>query len=376
MSQFCPLCGSNKPEKALFCDNCKNKIEKEYEVDVPEEKKDINVVENEKVPVDTELTENELDSDKEKESDSTLAVILETAKTPKRKRNLFVWLLVLGLLLVIGFFYYGRVVRKGNLDRSQWEAAEKENSVSGYLAYMQAFPKGKYYSVAEENLMKIKDNEAEIWRKLQVSENTAELRDFLTLHSQSAYNPLVKKRLDSLTWVAALNDNTAESYSNYMVVSQSGEFAGDYFGDAQERYGMLFQSYPVTKTDLDSIKTAVDGFFAALSNLNANDMSKYLAPTVFRFFNSGGGQREKIVGDLIISGARTQAPTIKYLPNMNAVAYEKTLIEHYKVNVPVQKSIVEGGKQKIVSGYIAHIELNRNFQIITVSESKPNPDAP
>lgn len=376
MSQFCPLCGSNKPEKALFCDNCKNKIEKEYEVDVPEEKKDINVVEGENPSMDIELTENESGNDKEKASDSTSEVTLETVKSTKSKRNLFVWLLVLGVLLVIGFFYYGWGVRKDNLDRSQWEAAQKENSVSGYLAYMQTFPKGKYYSTAEENLMKIKENEADIWGKLQLSENTAELRDFLTLHSQSAYNPLVKKRLDSLTWVAALNDNTAESYSNYMVVSQSGEFSGDYFGDAQERYDMLFQSYPVTKTDLDSIKTAVDGFFTALSNLNANDMSKYLAPTIFRFFNSGGGQREKIVGDLLIAGARTQAPTIKYLPNMNAVAYEKTLIEHYKVNVSVQKSIVEGGKQKTVSGYIAHIELDRNFQVLTVSESKPNPEAP
>lgn len=60
---------------------------------------------------------------------------------------------------------------------------------------------------------------------------------------------------------------------------------------------------------------------------------------------------------------------------MNAVAYEKTLIEHYKVNVPVQKTYVEGGKQKTVSGYIVHIELDSNFQIITISESKPSADA-
>lgn len=138
---------------------------------------------------------------------------------------------------------------------------------------------------------------------------------------------------------------------------------------------MLFQSYPVTQTDLDSVKLTVEGFFTALSALNASEMSKYLGSTVFQFFKSGGGQREKIVGDLIISGARTQAPTVKFLPNMNAVAYEKTMIEHYKVNVPVQKSFTEGGQQKTVSGYIVHMELDRNFQIITITESKPTPDA-
>ncbi|MDO5665616.1 MAG: hypothetical protein Q4G63_10230 [Bacteroidia bacterium] len=368
MSQFCPLCGKNKSEKVLFCADCKNKIEKEYEVDVPEKTENINTPTGEDIFDKPEVTD--------KKEASLSKTLREPSKLRKNKRNVFIGLLVVGVLLVIGFFYYGQVVRKGNLDRSQWDMAVKENTIGGYLTYMQAFPKGKYYNLAEESLMKLKSDEAEIWGNLQISENTAELRDFIIKYPESPYNSLVKKRLDSLTWMATLNDNTAESYSKYMVMSQSGEFPGDYFGDAQRRYDMLFQSYPVTQTDLDSAKLTVDGFFTALSALNANEMSKYLAPTVFQFFSSGGGQRDKIVGDLIISGARTQASTVKYLPNMNAVAYEKTLIEHYKVNVPVQKSFVDdGGRQKTVSGYIVHLELDRNFQIITITESKPSDDA-
>ena len=373
MSQFCPLCGK-QIGKALFCDDCKNKIEKEYEVDVPEENKSTDPTDYKQTDIKPESTENKSDV-KEQDENLTSEITPVSIKPQRNKRNWFIWLLILGVLLVVGFFYYGQVVRKANLDRSQWDAAVKENTVSGYLTYMQAFPKGKYCNLAEESLMKLKGNEAEIWGKLQVSENTAELRDFLTQYPQSPYNSLVKKRLDSLTWVATLNDNTAESYSNYMVMSQSGEFPGYYFGDAQERYEMLFQSYPVIQTDLDNIKNTVDGFFTALSALNADEMSKYLAPIVFRFFSSGRGQREKIVGDLIISGARIQAPTIKFLPNMNTVAYEKTLIEHYIVNVSVQKSFVENGQTKTVSGYIVNIELDRNFQIITLTESKPTPDA-
>ncbi len=374
MSQFCPLCGKSKSEKALFCSDCKNKIENEYEVDVPEEKESAEIIVDKQVDIEPELIDDKIDI-KENDEDLASEISQVSIKPQRNKRNVFVWLLILGILLVVGFFYYGQVVRKANLDRSQWDTALKENTVNGYLTYMQAFPKGKYYSLAEENLMKLKGNEAEVWVGLQKSDNTAELRDFLTQYPQSPYNSLVKKRLDSLTWVATLNDNTAESYSKYMVMSQSGEFSGDYFGDAQERYDMLFQSYPVTQTDLDSVKLTVEGFFTALSALNASEMSKYLGSTVFQFFKSGGGQREKIVGDLIISGARTQAPTVKFLPNMNAVAYEKTMIEHYKVNVPVQKSFVDNGQTKTVSGYIVHMELDRNFQIITITESKPTPDA-
>lgn len=339
MAQFCPLCGKSKPEEALFCNDCKDKIEKEYEVDVPEGEGG------------------------------------QDTGPRKNKSRLFWGVLLLGIFLVAGFFYYGETIRKGNLDRLQWDTAVKENRVSGYLAYMQAFPKGKYYSLAEENLVKLKENEAETWGTLQSSENRAELRDFLTQYPESPYTPLVKKKLDSLAWMAALNDNTAESYSDYMVASQSGELPGDYFGNAQERYDMLFQSYPVTQSDLDSIRLTVDGFFTALSALNAKQITQYMAPVVFRFFNSGGGQRERIVGDLIVSGARTQAPTVRFLPNTAAVAYEKTEIEHYKVNVPVQKSYVDGGQQKTVSGYIVQLELDRNFRILTLTERKPSADA-
>ena len=323
----------------MFCNDCKDKIEKEYEVDVPEGEGG------------------------------------QGTGRRKNKSRLFLGVVLLGILLVAGFFYYGERVKKDNLDRLQWDAAVKENRISGYLEYMQAFPKGKYYTLAEENLVKLKEKESETWRTLQSSDNRTELRDFLTQYPESPYTPLVKKKLDSLTWVATLNDNTAESYSGYMVASQSGELPGDYFGNAQERYDMLFQSYPVTQSDLDSIRLTVDGFFTALSALNANEITPYMAPVVFRFFNSGGGQREKIVGDLIISGARTQAPTVQFLPNTAAAAYEKTEIEHYKVNVPVQKTYVDDGQQKTVSGYIVQLELDRNFRILTLTERKPSADA-
>ena len=142
-----------------------------------------------------------------------------------------------------------------------------------------------------------------------------------------------------------------------------------------KRFELLFQSYPVAPGELDTIRANVGRFFAALSALDAAGIVNCLAPTVFRFFNSAGGEREKIVGDLLVSGARTEAPTIQFLPNVAAIAYEKTVIEHYKVNVPLQKNYLEGGKQRTISGYIVQLELDREFRILTVTERKPFPDA-
>ncbi len=381
MSELCPLCGKYKSEKAVFCDDCKSKVETEYEVDVPETESDIHVLEGNQSPAavveSDELPEKHPVIDTSE--NETVIISSESHLNRKKKKRgiIFMAILILAVLLVVGFFYYGQVVKKGNLDRSKWETATRENTIGAYLSYMEEFPQGKYYNDAEKKVMNLKTDEVSAWHQLQRSENTAELRDFMNKNADSPYIPLIKKRLDSLTWVATLNDNTAEGYSKYMVLSQSGEFDGDYFAEAKDRYDMLFQSYPVTKTHLDSIKMVVDGFFTALSSVNANRISSYLAPTVYRFFDVKGGTREEIVGNLIISGSRSQAPTIKFAPTIDATAYERTLIEHYDVNVPVQKSFLdENGQNKIVSGYIVHMELDRDFKIITINETKPFQGAP
>ena len=93
MSQFCPLCGKNKSEKALFCDDCKNKIEKEYEVDVPEDKESVDNILDEKVEFEN------------KDEDLSSEIAQVSIKPQRSKRNWFIWLLILGILLVVGFFY-------------------------------------------------------------------------------------------------------------------------------------------------------------------------------------------------------------------------------------------------------------------------------
>lgn len=371
MSEFCPLCNKRKQENGVFCDDCKSKFETEYEVRVPDPIAP--------APLQSEPTDGEVQTENNESIPIGFTSIPteEEKKKPRKRKKQFIAAFIVLLLAVGGFYFYKEIIRKGNLDSSKWEWAIRENTTTGYLSYMEEFPKGKHYSEAETKMMELKEMETSLYQKMEQSENTAELRDFITTNSHSPYIPLIKKRLDSLTWVATLNDNTAESYSKYMVLSQSGEFDGDYFSDAKNRYDLLFQSYPVTKTELDSVKMVVDGFFDALSTVKADKISNYLADKVFTFFNSSGGTREKIVGDLIIDGSKKQAPTIKFTPNTQALAYEKTLVEHYKVNVPIQKSFLDKeGKRKNIDGYIVEMELNKDFKIIIINEIKPFHEAP
>ena len=393
MSQYCPLCGNKRSDDSVFCDECKKKIEKEYEVDIPERKAEQQANNIQEQPDLSPQSENESQDDAsiekrdasasdiepghkntqdEKTEETENETLIQPQKAVRKKFPRFLWVALIIFLAVSGFFYYGNTIRQNNLEKLQWDAALKDNSVSGYIEYMIKFPKGKNYDLAEQNIRILKDGESTTWEELQHTQNSAKLRDFINVNSNSSIAPLVKKRLDSLEWISALSDNSAESYSKYKEMVKRGDFSGDYIIDAEKRFGMLSQKYPVDQNILDSLKVLTDGFFTALSTLNAEKLETYLASRVFRFFGPGGGTKEKIIGELLISGSKTQAPTIDFIPNLSGLTYEKTQIEHYLVNLPVQKSYINSdGKKEISTGYIIQMEINSDFQIATITEDEP-----
>lgn len=375
MPKNCPLCGAPREEGKLFCKSCAQKIEHEYEVQLPQ-----SATKNKK---QLAVKDKALDRAQEKQAQEqtpgskqdTGQVNSEKANS-KRSKSKRKWYLsgvaiVAGLVLVFGFVLYGMWVRQNNLDKLKWDAAVKQQTVQGYIDYMVAFPKGKYYDAAEGGVRIIKDIEEGGWHELQLSDNSAALRDYLNSYEKSAYRPLVQRRLDSLEWSSALSDNSLESYRRYMHMVTRGDFTGEFVSDAEERAEMLTQVQRVDATILEQLKESADGFFTALSVPDADKLEQYLAEEVFRFFGPGG-KREKIVGELLISGSKQQSPTIDFIPDLSGLVYEKTHIEHYLVNLPVQKRTVNTeGVEETLTGYIVCMELNQQLQILTITEKKP-----
>ncbi|OJV86436.1 MAG: hypothetical protein BGO34_05525 [Bacteroidia bacterium 44-10] len=380
MSQFCPLCGKTKPEEVLFCDDCAKKIHAEYEVEIDSPSCRKETV-NQKDAGLKDIAGKKGEPEPRLVAEPELATEsgLKTEKTgPKKKKRVGVPLLfiLVAALLVGAFFVYNATIRKNNLDRSGWDAALKENSVEGYLAYMNAHPRGIHFDEAQEGLRKLKSEESTAWERMKESDNITELRDFLDRHENSPYTPLVKSRLDSLIWAGALQTNTPESYADYITLTENGSIGGDYIAEAMKRYDLLSRPQTTDAATLDSICATIDGFFIALSALDHNGMIRYLAPTVYRFFNSGAATRERITGELLVTAAQTEGTTLKFTPDTESVQYEVTSNNYYKVNVPLRKSYLKDGAAEEVYGYITHIELDSLFQIVGIFETKPYPEAP
>ena len=391
MSDKCPLCGNRRSEDSLFCANCTKKVQSDYEVELPES---IESETESKVETKTEsnsdcgsnsdsnnVSNSELDSDFKKGTTTIIAddEIAGGPLNPKNKnkkgkkllRTAFVILVLVG-----SYFVFDEVVLEKNLERSAWETAVKENSVNGYLSYIEKHPSGIHFDEAQEGLFNLKRTEASVWEGLKESENISELTDFISQFNNSPYLSLVEARLDSLSWIVSLKTNSAESYYEYLEFSRHGELKGDYIAEAQKRYDWLYQSTPVEDFELDSIRTTVSGFYSALSSLDHDGMYRFLADHVNRFFDSGGASRERITGELVMTAAQIDNSRINFAPVLEGVQYKRLGNGFYEVNVPLVKSYTESNGNILISGYIVHISLNSAFEISSIYETKPYSGAP
>ena len=373
MSSLCPLCGKNKSEEALFCDECEKKIRNEYEVKMPGR---LNFAENASQPVaekgvasseeEVPILDNEVDLNIDN-ADS----FSRKHKHGKRKGVVFGCVFAIGVSVAFSFVYK-QYAEQQTREQLVWQEAASAHTVNAYLAYMNAYPNGKYVAEAEAKMKALKDREAAAWENLKTSENITEFQDFLQQYPESPYRSLVSNRLDSLMWIDAYTANTAQRYSEYMVAVESGELPGNYYHEAQKRFEMLFQSYPVSTEESDKIKAVIEGFYGALSDEDYNKLAEYLAPKVYRFFNKGTDSRDNILKGLQLAKAKNPDSAVRFIPNLDALQYEKTPDDRVRVNVPLVKQYGgEEGPTRTVSGYIGHIEMDSEMYIFGIYETKP-----
>lgn len=420
MSTKCPLCGNNKTDQSLFCADCTEKLNSEYEVDVPTSEKSLSSpnVDSEatseegiapskedKLKDNTELTTKE---DEIKAPESEIEERAKVAPAPsfdkkawKKQREdkrtdseksyyelskegksntvtaIIVLIVVLVLALAAGLYLYNNNVRSDNLERSKWEIAQRYNTIDAYLAYMDEYPQGVFSDDAYNSMIELSNKESHLFESLTTSEDITEFADFLEQYPQSPYQRKVKSRFDSLMWQSSLKENTAEAYSNYINKVASQEIHGDYIGKAETRFKMLNQSTPVDAEDFEQIKTAVDGFFVGISTKSHKILSEHLAPVVVRYNNETNLSSEQITGQLLLQASKEGAESLRLEAELLNLKYELLPNGNYDVNIPIKK-IFESNAGTIseIKGYIVHLKLSPSFKVFSYHETKPYAEAP
>ena len=391
MSLQCPLCGKSKTDESLFCPDCTQKLNNEYEVNIPNSEKSKTKTENEEHTLKETYSTGMIDSEEKKEllkptqkelkesAVRTEKKYYEIAEDKPRKKTSFILISIflIAILLVSSIYLYNEHVKNQNLERSVWELVQRDNTVDSYLKYMDEYPQGSYVAEAQQKMYSLKGNESEAWENLKTSESAVEFTAFLETYPNSPYERLVKNRLDSITWQSSLKDNSPEAYTDYFNMSATGEITGQYIGEAQKRFNMLEQTTPIDESDLEKIKETVNGFFSGLSNVSHTELSKYLSPMVSRFNNSTNIPNEKMVGQLLLLASKADSKSIVFDPEITKLMSERLGNDTYNVNVPVQKSFMKNnGATELIKGYIIHLKLDPNYRIYSFYETKPFTSAP
>lgn len=407
MTTKCPLCGNIKTGKGLFCPDCTEKLNDEYEVGVPtSEKSEANSdVENHETPDEStkptaeeseeEAPQSKIDErakavpapsfdkrawkrqreDKRSYSDKSYYELSKEKKTNKALA-ITVLIAVLILALIGGLYLFNSNVKSGNIERSKWEMAQRDNTLDAYLSYMNEYPQGHFSDEAYNNILEIKSREAEEFENLKTSENSSEFISFLEQHPNSPYERMVRSRLDSLVWQSSLKENTAEAYNNYINRTNSKEIEGSYIGEAEKRLKMLKQYTPIDGGDLENIKSAVDGFFVGISTRSKATLGEHLAPVLTRYNNRTHLQADEIMTQLFQQVSDDGTP-LRMEAEIEQLKYSKLSNGTYDVNVPIQKIIESSGDSiNQIKGYIIHLKMSPNFKVYSYHETKPYAEAP
>lgn len=436
MSTKCPLCGDSKSDDSLFCANCTEKLNSEYEVDVPtaesseehtdniapnskdkteetnqptseEEKRDKKPSQDKLQGGDEASDQSEVEDDshtaqptieerrkivaapsfdkkawkrqredKRTDSDKTLYQLSKEQKGNKTLAIVSI-IIVLVLALAASLYIYNKNVKSANLERSAWETAQRTHTVDSYLTYMDAYPKGAFFDEAYSSINQLRSREEQAFENLKTSENTIEFTDFLERYPKSPFLRLVKSRLDSLMWQSSLKENTAEAYTHYIDQANSQVILGNYIGQAEKRYKMLNQATPIDGGDLELIRRTVDGFFIGASTLSQEQLSQHTEAVVARFNNSTNLPNTEVLSHLLIQASEANSNTVKLEADVAKLTYQRLGNDTYEVNVPVEKTFeTYEGEINQIKGYIVHLKLSPTFKVYSYHETKPYPEAP
>jgi len=176
---FVRICQKSKSEDELFCPDCSKKIQRDFEIDLfRPDNSEYGIDRSSMIAEDVETVYCE-NSHKmptsETLSPETNNDIVEGKKS-SREWDPYLCGCLFILLSGGSFAIYTYYVKGLNLDRSEWENAQRQNTVSAYVSYMNQFPKGKHFAEALSKMQQLKEKEAKAWDNLRKSDNEAEFQ--------------------------------------------------------------------------------------------------------------------------------------------------------------------------------------------------------
>jgi hypothetical protein len=358
----CPLCGKAVDDvDGMICEECRDYMDKQYNAEVRDKEEilpdDVPVVSDPDVP----------------------SPVIDKSENTKPKRGLskgvaFI-LVACVFVIVIGTYSTMKIVEnRRSLENEEafWQGCVAENTPVAYAKYLVAFPKGHFVEEAEKNMRELREAEDQEWSKLQRSSDVNDFYAYLNENPQTPYLGRIKFLMDSLSWLSAVKDNTAESYSAYIENVNLGNLSGTHIEAAQKEYNYLSEIKILEGPALDRIKVSVRKLFEALSNNDSKTLLKMFAPELYFYNRDSLYSSTKVVASISKDLSGGGGFPVLYKPQMKSVIAKRDNEGHCFVNLIVMKEAIHETKAKAGKGADAkkvsspdtlNIEFNKENQV-------------
>lgn len=281
----CLFCGKPIVKDDKICEDCKNHVEHQYEIDLLVEENEVQKQAGDILSVETEL---ELPL----EDLQALEDVLEKPTTPvnkhRSKMSRGMVFLIIGSVILIAIGVYGALdiaeTRKSlEAQDNYWNNCVQENTALSYSKYLIRYPEGVFASEAENRIRELRNTEVRAWEELQKSTDINDFYAYLSENPQTPHLGRIHMIMDSLSWSATLKDNTADAYKAYLENVQLGNFTGYYVDEAESRYEYLSEITVVSGGELESLKIDLLDFFQKMTENKPKNLLKEFSPTVYYY---------------------------------------------------------------------------------------------
>ncbi|HMM02763.1 MULTISPECIES: hypothetical protein [unclassified Dysgonomonas] len=365
----CPLCGKNTNEGETFCGDCQEIAQNAYPEELLSNKRDSEPMSGEEEKADPDI-ENENPSYEEKVIDKSIEENLQRVSLSRSNKTLFIFVavgLVFMLLLgVVGLFMKNK--DEEATESAYWSKCIEENTPLSYSKYLVHYPEGSYSGEAQSKIMELREKEREEWEALRKSGNIDALFSFLSDHPQTPYERQIKHVVDSLGWLQAMEQNTADAYQAYLDNVKIGRFTGEYQDMAEGRLDYLIQLKAVEGDELKDVEKVLSGFFKALSSGNNKDIQKHSASVLLKFFGKEN-QLSTVIADSLKADFKVKKiNSVSYVlpPNLPEIIKDNKSIYFATLPIKVETTFADRKKKKQSSEHIFNIELDGEKRIRSV----------
>lgn len=352
----CILCGKTIDEDELICLDCSESTTKRELLNL-----DYNF--NDSETLDTKQGDSlEAEDDDEIIEGEILIEPLEK-KTKKGKTTFLITAIILTLAIAGGaFFWYSKqmeIKEKHEEEVTFWNTCIESNTPDMYSLYLTKYPTGTFQSEAMNKIAELRQIEADAWQKLKTSSDLNDYYSFLSAYPKTPFINQIRHTMDSLNWISAQKDNTADSYKAYIENIELGNISGYYKDVAQKRYDYLSTTKVIGGKEREEIQSVISTFFEALSNNQLKKLDELLEKNVINFYGVRNRSSATIIKTIKSDIERNKVKKLTYTIQSDSLKILKDAQNIYNTNVVVKKKITYLDKKKANddSEEVLHVEL-------------------